>query len=133
MAPYLTDDDESDEPIDEDPYFATLRTAAHISGGIVANHTDFELADNFFMRRVSSYTLGEGEGENFVSRFQALLASSIEGGTRHAGRSNSLSLDMALTLGLTATVLPFCSTMLPALRAVARNAYDHADELGLLE
>jgi hypothetical protein len=133
MAPYLTDDDESDEPVDEDPYFATLRTGAHISGGIVASHTDFELPDNFFMHRVSSYTLVEVEGENFFNRFQALLASSMEGGTPHAGRSNSLSLDMALTLGLAATVLPFCSTMLPALTAVARNAYDHADELGLLE
>lgn len=133
IAHYLPEPDADEELDDEDdPLFEVLRAAARLSSGLITSHCDFGLADDFFLNRMLSYNFAVRNRGNVFSRFQAVLAASIEGGSPRAGRSDKLSLDLPLSLGLAATVLPFCTTMLPALKEVARNAYDHADELGLL-
>jgi hypothetical protein len=137
MAPYLRvaeDDEELDdaEINDDDPFLNVLGTAAHLSDGLITSHCDFDGTEKFFLNRMLSYDLEATRKEDVFGQFQAVLTASIDAGSPHASRPDRPSLDLALNLGLAATVVPFCTTMLPALQEVARNAYDHADELGFL-
>jgi hypothetical protein len=135
MATYIRaadTDEEFDDDDEDDPFLSVLRSAAHLSASLITSNCDFGVADDFFMTRIISYGLGTSHKRDIFNLFQGVSTASIEGGNPRAGRSEKVSLDLPLSLALTATVLPFCTTMLPALERVARNAYDHAEELGLL-
>lgn len=117
------DDDEDDE--EDDPYFETLRDAAHLTGSIVNNEAGFDLPPEMFGNRLILYGLKRHTIEAELAAFESILSCSIEAGSPAGGRSNNVSLDLALGVALKMQIPLFYSTMTPALHETCRRLYEY--------
>ena len=69
-----------------DGYFRVLRDSMHLTDSIIRRYTTFNLDKDFFVNRISSYSISRVDysgqiPKDVASRFEAILASSIENGS----------------------------------------------------
>jgi hypothetical protein len=122
------DDEIEDSAVSDDPCFEALRDAAHLTGGLMADYTAFDLPEGFFLNRVISYDpklKPHNPPPTEWQDFEIVLSCALEGRTPAAGRGGRISLDLALGIALKLNAPRFQSIMVPALLETSRRLYDH--------
>lgn len=119
------DDEDEDDGGEHDPYFDSLRDAAHLTSAIVNDDAAFDLPPEMFRNRILLYGLKRHTIEAELAEFQSILSCSIEAGTPAGGRSDRVSLDLPLGVALKTDIPIFYSTMIPALRETCRRLYNY--------
>jgi hypothetical protein len=129
LEPFLG---ESHDESEDDQYFAVLQSSVHLSAAVLRRFTHFDLSENFFMNRISSYSLASGRS-NPATKFETILSGAIEGGSPKSGLRGPLSLDVGVTLVLKTAIPAFCTHSVRALSVSARQTFENADKLGLVD
>ena len=138
LAPYLlAPDDLSDDHGDwddgadeEDPYFAAMRTAHHLTAAMLSSMVSFTVDDKVFANRPIAYAI-RAPRQASVEMFEGVLLEAVETGRAATLRSTGISSSASLPVIVGLNARTFAITMLPALEKVARSVVDHASELGL--